>query len=99
MIKIVFVDTAFWISLFDRTDEKYPLAVQLLAQLEKTSFLTTDTVLTEMMNYFSKTSPFVRLQVAGFVKGVMLDEKVRVLYSTRALLVQSINFYEQRADK
>ena len=62
MIKVVFADTAFWISLFDRTDNKYPLAVQLLAQLEKTSFLTTDTVLTEIMNYFSKTPPFVKLQ-------------------------------------
>jgi uncharacterized protein len=99
MIKVVFVDTAFWISLFDRTDIKHPLAVVQLRELEKTSFLTTDTVLTEVMNYFSKTPSFVRIQVTGFVKGIMLDEKMRVLYSTRALLVQSIDFYEQRADK
>jgi uncharacterized protein len=99
MIKVVFVDTAFWISLFDRTDEKHASARLQLAELEKTSFLTTDAVLTEVMNYFSKTPAFVRIQVTGFVKGIMLDQNIRVLYSTRAMLVKSIDFYEQRADK
>jgi predicted nucleic acid-binding protein len=37
--------------------------------------------------------------VTVFVKGIMLNQNIRVLYSTRALLVQSIDFYEQRADK
>jgi uncharacterized protein len=99
MIKVVFVDTAFWISLFDRTDEKHMTARLQLAELEKTSFLTTDAVLTKVMNYFSKTPAFVRIQVTGFIKAIMLNERVRVLYSTRAMLVQSIDFYEQRADK
>ncbi len=99
MIKAVFVDTAFWISLFDLTDQKHPLAVEKISELEKNTLVTTDAVLTEFMNFFSKTSPFFRRKVTAFVKGIMLNEQIRVLHSSRAKLVQGIDFYEQRADK
>ncbi len=99
MTKAVFVDTAFWISFFDSTDQKHQIAVAKIVELEKNLLVTTDTVLTEFMNYFSKTSPFFRRKVTVFVKGIMLNQTIRVFYSTRALLVQSIDFYEQRADK
>jgi uncharacterized protein len=99
MSKAVFVDTAFWISFFDPTDQKHQIAVEKISELEKNLLVTTDTVLTEFMNYFSKTPPFFRQKVTVFVKGIMLNQNIRVLYSTRALLVQSIDFYEQRADK
>jgi hypothetical protein len=58
MSKAVFVDTAFWISFFDPTDQKHPIAVEKIGELEKNLLLTTDAVLTEFMNYFSKTPPF-----------------------------------------
>jgi uncharacterized protein len=99
MIKAVFVDTAFWISLFDPTDQKHALAALKISELEKNLLITTDAVLTEFMNYFSKTSPFLRTKVTIFVKGIMLNEKIRVLHSSRAKFVQSIDFYNQRADK
>jgi uncharacterized protein len=99
MIKAVFVDTAFWISLFDPTDQKHPLATEKISELERNPLITTDAVLTEFMNFFSKTSPFFRTKVTAFVKGIMLNEKIRVSHLSQAKFVQSIDFYEQRADK
>jgi predicted nucleic acid-binding protein len=46
MIKAVFVDTAFWISLFDPTDQKHPLAAEKISELERNPLVTTDAVLT-----------------------------------------------------
>ncbi len=99
-MKMVFVDTAFWVATLDRTDQLHEAATRLGESLEDAFFITTDVVLLEVLNYFAKSGPYGRTTAADFVKSVMLNkEEVEVVYHGRALLVQGIDFYRNRADK
>jgi predicted nucleic acid-binding protein len=72
-MKAVFVDTSFWIARFDKNDQLHGRAIQAVERLGNgIRFVTTDAVLTEFMNYFSKTSPELRQRTAEFVKSVVL---------------------------
>jgi uncharacterized protein len=99
-MKMVFVDTAFWVATLDPTDQLHNSAIQASEDLEDAFFVTTDAVLLEVLNYFAKSGPHGRTTAADFVKSMMLNtEEVEVVYHGRALLVQGIDFYRNRADK
>ena len=99
-MKAVFVDTAFWIARFDRTDQLHAKAAQVAESLgDNLRFVTTDAVLTEFMNYFSKASPELRQRTAEFVKSVILQPTIEVVFHGHGYFVRGIEFYARRKDK
>jgi uncharacterized protein len=99
-MKLAFVDTAFWIARFDKTDALHIRATQVVESLgDGIRFVTTDAVLTEFMNYFSKAPPELRQRTAEFVKGVVLQPTIEVVFHGHGYFVRSVEFYGQRKDK
>jgi len=51
-MSIVFADTLYWIALINSLDQWHQRAVSISAELTDARLLTTDTVLTELANFF-----------------------------------------------
>ena len=52
-MKEVFVDTLYWVALINPHDQWHKLAHETSSTIGRMRLFTTDTVLTEVMNYFS----------------------------------------------
>jgi predicted nucleic acid-binding protein len=61
--------------------------------------VTTDEVLTEVLNWFSGAGPYWRGKTATFVRNVRNDPDVAVLPQTRADFDAALALYEARPDK
>jgi predicted nucleic acid-binding protein len=61
--------------------------------------ITTDEVLTELLNWFSRAGPYWRAKAASFVHNLRNDPDVDVLPQTRADFDAALALYEVRPDK
>jgi uncharacterized protein len=95
----VFVDTAAWIGLIDRSDALHAPAKLVLAALqrERAILVTTELVLIEVAN--SLATPPIRGKVVTFVEGLRSNERVRVLSDDPTLLSEAWRLFGQRPDK
>ena len=95
-----FIDTAGWIALIHRRDDYHQRAKRIYAGLGHVKRMTTDAVLIESCNIFSKV-PLRPLAIA-------LMEKIReaenlgvleVIHVTEALITRSCDLFRRRPDK
>jgi hypothetical protein len=59
-MNIVFADTGYWIALLDRQDTLHDKAVELSQTIAPGRIMTTEMVLTEVLNYFANRGRFLR---------------------------------------
>lgn len=57
-MKTVFADTGYWIALLDPQDTLHQKAVNLTLSLAQAKICTSEMVLTEVLNHFSKRGSF-----------------------------------------
>lgn len=96
---VLFADTFFWVAVLNPRD---PFHVRVMAwgrNRGTTGLLTTDEVLTEVLNWFSGAGPYWRGKAATFVHHVRNDPDVDVLPQTRAEFDAALALYEVRPDK
>ena len=62
-------------------------------------FITTESVLIEVLNYFSGFGPEIRLQVALIVDDLLQREDVEVIPQTRESFIAALELYRARQDK
>ncbi len=65
----------------------------------RSGLVTTDEVLTEVLNWFSGAGPYLRGKTATFVRNVRSDPDVTVLPQTRTDFDAALALYEARPDK
>lgn len=96
----VFIDTAGWVALIHRRDDYHPQAKHVYAGLGHVKRMTTDAVLIESCNIFSKV-PLRSLAIT-------LMEKVRetknigvleVIHVTETLINRGLELFKRRLDK
>lgn len=95
----VFVDTAGWIGLINRSDQLFVQAQQTLKslRLRKAMLVTTEFVLIEVADALS--SPALRFQTATFIDGLRSLSQVRIIPLSQDLLLAGWSLYRQRPDK
>lgn len=98
-MKKVFIDTAYFIAILDLTDQLHPRALEAAESLEQASFFTSDAVLIEVLNYFSKSRRQLRIPAAQRVKAVLSNSAIDTVYHGRAFLARGLEFYQSRQDK
>ena len=95
-----FVDTFYWIALFNRRDRWHARVASFDATLDATDHLyTTDEVFTETLNYWSGAGPYLRGLAAAQVRDLRKDPAIDVLPQTRADFDAALALYEARPDK
>jgi predicted nucleic acid-binding protein len=94
-----FVDTQYFIATFQESDQWHEKAVELESQIGGYNFVTTDSVLTEVLNYFSAYGNIARREITALVTDVLADENFQVIEQTRDVFLKGLKLYESRLDK
>jgi predicted nucleic acid-binding protein len=98
-MKKVFADSFYWIALINLHDQWRSKALQVSNQLGDSTIVTTDEVLTEILNYFSQRGSFLREKAIRYVTAILVNQHVKVVPSRHEILLDAIAFYSLRPDK
>ncbi len=74
----VFVDAAYWIAQFDSRDQLHLEALETEAQLTGIKLITSELVLIEFLNFFSKGGRQTREEVSGAVQDILEDPNIQI---------------------
>ena len=70
-MNIAFVDTQYFVAIFQESDQWYERAKEVEIQIIGYNFVTTDTVLCEVLNYFCAYGEETRQEVSSFIAEVL----------------------------
>ena len=98
-MKTVFADAGYWIAILNPADDLHVKAARLSNALNPFQIVTSEMIFTEVFNSFSKRESVFKQAVVQFVKQSFDNPKIEVVRQTSDLFHQSLNLYEQRADK
>jgi predicted nucleic acid-binding protein len=95
----VFADTFYWVAVMSPRDPSHARVMAWGRNVGPLRLVTTDEVLTEVLNWFSGAGPYWRGKAATFVHDVRSDATVDVLPQSRADFDAALALYEARPDK
>ncbi len=98
-MKIAFVDTQYFVAIFQTSDQWNEKAVELESEIVGYNFVTTDSVLCEVLNYFCAYGKETRQEVSAFTAEVFADLNFQVIEQTRDVFFKGLTLYESRLDK
>ena len=98
-MKIVFADAGYWIAVVDEDDALHLKAVALARSATAWEIVTTEMVLTELLNHVSDFGPAYRQKAALLVRSLRQNPAVRVLPFTDNLFESALIRYERFRDK
>ncbi|MGA7339024.1 MAG: PIN domain-containing protein [Terracidiphilus sp.] len=95
----VFVDTGYWIALLNPRDKLHGRAKEVSEKLTGTGVVTSDWILTELLNSFAERGPHLRAAAASAVTALKMNESVIVAPYTGEFFTEALKLYRERADK
>lgn len=98
-MKTVFVDTFYWIAAANPRDQWHGKAEDIKNTLGPARLVTTEAILTELLNYFCEYRPEMRQMVASVVRKLLDNPHIEVLQQTRESFLAGLALYEARPDK
>jgi predicted nucleic acid-binding protein len=100
-MKSVFADTGFWVALLNPKDRWHAQALSLYQSLElqQVRVLTSEMVLTELLNFFSKFQSTLRKEVALRVIQMEQHPNITVIPQNTQQFKRALEFYLKREDK
>lgn len=96
---MVFVDTGYWIALLDKSDTLHRKSLGFLPLLKTTRIYTSEMVLTEMLNYFSKAGATVREAATRLVTMLRQAPNVTIVPQNSEIFALALARYESMHDK
>lgn len=94
-----FADTGYWIALLNPQDELHYRAQEVSATLAGARIVTSDWVLTELLNSFADRGPRLRFVASTTVAVLKSSSNVSVAPQTPESFTTAFDFYCKRADK
>jgi len=98
-MKHVFADTAYWIALFNSRDQLHTRAMEVSKQFSASRIVTSDWVLTELLNGFAEGGPNMRSTIGAAVVALRSNTTVTVVPQTRQAFTAALDLYRARSDK
>ncbi len=99
MMRTVFIDAAFLVSLINPRDQNHQKARVALENVRGAQLVTTDAVLTEVLNYYSERGDYLRQEALTLVKAVMNRKDVNFIYHGKYWFYLGLERFEDRQDK
>src|ERR1700680_2633513 len=97
--RVLFADAFCWIALIYPRDPFHGAVLAFGKSLQSVLLVTTDEVLTEVLNHFAGRGPYWRAKAATAARDARTDPIVDVLPQTRADFDAALALYEVRPDK
>ena len=98
-MRTVFADSGYWVALLYPRDQHHATATAVAAGLGQVSIVTTQMVLTEVLNAMAKSGEGGRLLVAQLMEDLENDPDVEVIPQTEAQFRASVERYATRSDQ
>jgi uncharacterized protein len=97
----VFADTGFWIALFYSKDQWHDTARRYytLIEAQQIPVFTSEMVLTEYLNFFTRFNANVRSRVVGTVREIGQHPTTTIIPQSSAQFDQAVQLYLDRADQ
>ena len=97
--RMLFADAFYWVALLNPGDAFHASVTSFSRTLGNSRLVTTDEVMMEVLNWFSRWGPFWRGKAAALVHDLRSDHNVDVLPQTRADFGAALALNEARPDK
>jgi predicted nucleic acid-binding protein len=95
-----FRDTAYWIALTSVHDAAHEAAERFEISLSPGTILTSESVLTEYLNYFAEWGAYFRPKVSANVQPMLSTQtEVTIALHTREMFLDGLELYRSRLDK
>jgi predicted nucleic acid-binding protein len=95
----VFADTCYWIALLNPRDQTHDIAIRVSRGLTGYRIVSTEEVLTEVLNYFGSRGPYFRSAAAKLVERMPADPSIHILPQNRESFLAGFRLYQARPDK
>ncbi len=95
----IFADTSYWVALIWLEDQWRTAALKATEEIGNSEIVTTETVLIEVLNYFSEFRADVKKQVAAAVESFLESQEILVLQHTHDDFLKALELYKSRLDK
>jgi predicted nucleic acid-binding protein len=98
-MRVVFADTCYWIALLNPRDQTHDIAIGVSMALKDFRTITTEEVLTELLNYFGARGPYFRTAASRLVERMRADPSIQILPQSHEGFLAGIGLYQARPDK
>jgi len=95
----IFVDTLYWIAITNRKDQWHQAAEKASRTLFGCHLVTTEEVLTEVLNALCEGGRIFRQEAVALVRDLHADPAVTVQPQSRQTFLSGLSLYEARPDK
>lgn len=95
----IFADTGYWISLINERDQGHEKAIEVRTSLAEYHIITTEMVLTELLNYASRRGEMMRDLAARTATGLTHDDNTTVIPQTSQQFRTALARYRSRPDQ
>ena len=95
----LFVDAQYWVAFINPKDQWHDKAVKCGKVVVARPWVTTESVLIEVLNYFGEYGERFRIRAAQMIQTVMNSSKLEVIEQTRASFLAGVELYKARPDK
>ena len=95
----IFLDTFYLQALADYQDDAHQLALGMTDNYGKFLSVTSEMVLTELLNALCGRGEYLRDAALSIVDNLRQDSTVQIIPQTPQLFDQALTFYRQRRDK
>ena len=98
-MRIVFADTSYWFALLVRTDPWHEIAALLSLELADAHIVTTEMVLTELLNAVSRLGEYYRNLATEEVIRLHADPNVDIVSQSEDQFRDAFDLYRSRLDQ
>lgn len=98
-MRLVFADTGYWVALLNPRDELHNKATELSKSLNPVHIVTSEMVLTEVLNDFSKRGDYLRKVATELIDRINKNPNITVISQTSQQFQQGLELYKNRLDK
>jgi predicted nucleic acid-binding protein len=95
-MRTLFVDTGYYVSVLNPQDDLHDRAISVSRSLDDCIFVTTEMVLTELLNFFAERGAAPRQLAADFVHQIRQDPNTRIIPQTSAQFEDAFKLYRRR---
>jgi uncharacterized protein len=92
-------DTSYWMALVNPRDELHSKARSVSREFSSARVITSEMILTELLNGFSEGGPWLRGGAARAVEALRGNPSVRIVPQTTEQFRNAVKLYEQLKDK
>jgi predicted nucleic acid-binding protein len=98
-MRTIFVDTGYWIALISPDDDLHEQSLWITEQVLPAQFVTTELVLNELLNAFSRRGARFRQAAVSLIDSLLEDETVEIIPQSTQLFNAALALYRQRSDQ